>query len=121
MRPPCEVVVKIVLPSIRALVAKGLIEKYDMTQKKVSEKLGVTQPAISQYMGGKHAFWKELTENEEIMDLINDFEERLMVGESEIFDITSMICDICMRIRSSDEFRNLYEEHLELHGCDICR
>ncbi|MFQ6050436.1 MAG: transcriptional regulator [Candidatus Hydrothermarchaeota archaeon] len=121
MRPPCEVVVKIILPSIRALVAKGLIEKYDMTQKRVSEKLGVTQPAISQYMSGKHAFWRELTENKEVMELINDFEHKLMSDEAEAFDMISLICDICMRIRSSEEFRNLYEEHLELHGCDICR
>ena len=32
MRPPCELVVRYVLPTFRSLVAKELIEKYDLSQ-----------------------------------------------------------------------------------------
>ncbi len=33
MRPPCEIVVRYVLPTFRSLVAKELIEKYSMSQQ----------------------------------------------------------------------------------------
>jgi len=32
LKPPCEVSVKLILPAIRLLIAKNLIEKYGYTQ-----------------------------------------------------------------------------------------
>jgi len=44
-----EVVVQDILPAVRALVAKQLVEKHKLTQQAAAEKLGVTQAAVSQY------------------------------------------------------------------------
>lgn len=49
MRPPCEVVVKDVLPAIRAMLVKELTERHHLSQVEVAKKLGITQPAVSQY------------------------------------------------------------------------
>ncbi len=48
-----EAVSKFIIPSLRALIAEVLIKKYGYTQVKASEALGVTQPAISNYLSGK--------------------------------------------------------------------
>ncbi len=48
-----EAVSKHIIPSLRALIAEVLIRKYGYTQTKASEALGVTQPAISNYLSGK--------------------------------------------------------------------
>lgn len=53
MRPPCEIVVKQVLPAFRALVAKDLIGKYRFSQVAAAKELGTTQAAISQYLCSK--------------------------------------------------------------------
>lgn len=50
MKPPCEVVVKSVLPAIRAMLVKELVERYHLNQAEVARKLGITQPAVSQYL-----------------------------------------------------------------------
>ena len=45
----CEFFVNEILPGIRAVLAKNLMEKKKMSQKAVAEIIGTTQPAISQY------------------------------------------------------------------------
>jgi len=50
MRPPCEVVVKEVLPAIRAMLVRELVERHHLSQVEVAYKLGITQPAVSQYL-----------------------------------------------------------------------
>jgi len=41
------------LPSLRALIALTLIEKFKLTQVEAARKLGILQPAISYYMHSK--------------------------------------------------------------------
>jgi predicted transcriptional regulator len=53
MSTSCEYVARHYLPLYRAFVAKELVEKYGCTQKQAAEKLGTTQPAISQYLSSK--------------------------------------------------------------------
>ena len=52
MKPPCEVIVWYVIPTIRAELAKELV-KMGMSQKDISERLGITQSAVSQYIKDK--------------------------------------------------------------------
>jgi len=46
---PCEVSVKTVLPAIKALMARDIVENYGMKEKQVAEILGLSQSAISRY------------------------------------------------------------------------
>ena len=63
-----EVVVQDILPAVRALVSKELINKHKLTQQKAAEKLGVTQAAISQYSRELRGWRvKLLSEDEKIM------------------------------------------------------
>ena len=38
------------MPTIRAMVVKDLIKRYKLSQVNVARKLGITQPAVSQYV-----------------------------------------------------------------------
>ena len=49
MKLYCEVVVGEILPALRALITYDLIQNSGMTQAQIAKKLGLTQPAISQY------------------------------------------------------------------------
>ena len=49
MKPPCEMVVWYIIPAIRSELAKDLL-KLGMKQKKISELMDITQPAVSQYL-----------------------------------------------------------------------
>ena len=52
MKPPCEMVVWYIIPAIRSELAKDLL-KLGMKQKKISELMDITQPAVSQYLTDK--------------------------------------------------------------------
>jgi predicted transcriptional regulator len=46
---PCEVGVKTVLPAVRALMARTIVEKHGMKEQQAAEILGLSQSAISRY------------------------------------------------------------------------
>ncbi len=46
----CEVMVQEILPGLRAMIARELAEEYNMNQNEIASSLGVSQPAISQYV-----------------------------------------------------------------------
>jgi len=56
MTPRCETIGKFVLPLFRSLVARELIDTYNLKQTEVAKKLGTTQAAISQYVNSKRAY-----------------------------------------------------------------
>ncbi|MFQ6021084.1 MAG: transcriptional regulator [Candidatus Hydrothermarchaeota archaeon] len=119
MRPPCEIVVKKVLPTIRSIITRDLIQKYGMSQNEVSEKLGVTQPAICHYMSGKHAFWTEIAKKEEVLNLIHEIEENIMSEKFDPMISLSKICEVCEIIRSSEEFCKIHAE-ICVQRCNTC-
>jgi len=62
-----------VFPLIRALMSKELTEKMGFTQQEAAYKMGLTQPAISQYKKEMRAAKIDvLQKNEKIMQYIND-------------------------------------------------
>jgi len=101
MKTPCEVVVKYVLPEVRALVAKVLGTKYNLTQQEIAQKLGITQAAVSYYLSNKRA--KKLEEVQkipEVVDLVDEYIKQIMNGE--INDSTTFVqfCQLCKTIKS---------------------
>lgn len=76
MKLYCEVVVGDVLPSLRALITKELIQN-GLTQNEVAKKLGITQPAVSQYRkylrGGKI---RQLQKNRKLMAIVRKFSKK---------------------------------------------
>ncbi|TAL47322.1 transcriptional regulator, partial [archaeon] len=52
MKTLCEIVVSDIMPTLRALITGDLMKTYGFNQVEVSERLGITQPAVSQYRRG---------------------------------------------------------------------
>src|SRR3989304_1650041 len=49
MLTPCEIAVKIALPSVGAMVASELMNKHSLNQAEAAKILGISQPAVSLY------------------------------------------------------------------------
>lgn len=101
LKPPCEISVRYVLPAVRFLLAKKLIEGYGFTQSHAARVLGVTQAAISHYVnvkrGGK---WVDkLTGIEEVNDFVERYAKKLASGEAYSEDLDFALCDLCRTIR----------------------
>ncbi len=93
-RAPCETAVWHILPAIRSEVAKELT-KCGLSQKEISERLGITQPAVSQYMTSKRG--SNIAMSDDVMTLIRSLAQDV-VDENDI-DLNVRICEICTHIK----------------------
>jgi len=101
MRPYCEVITKLIIPAIRALVATQLAQKYGMTQLEIAKKLGVTQPAISYYLRSKRGKLaiERLKKDEQIMKLIEQLTDSIYHNRPQS-ELQRLLCEICTEIRN---------------------
>jgi len=74
---PAEIESKSLIPALRAIIAKDLAKKHNIREDKISQMLGVTQAAISNYIRG-------IRGNPELI-------EKLLAEKQ----VASMITDIC--------------------------
>lgn len=120
MKPPCEVIIKEILPFIRSTLVKELV-KHDIRQREVAEKLALTDAAISQYLKDSRGREPEVLEKfdfviPEIKKIARSIAEEDL-GKPEIL---SSICNVCREIRSSPKFCRYHREILKLAECEIC-
>ena len=83
-----------VLPSIRAAIAVELVKR-DLPQKEISKLLGITPPAVSQYVSKKRGYHIEF--GEEIKASISKLAEDLL--EKKVDNPVKRICEICRMMR----------------------
>lgn len=125
MRPPCEIVVSKVLPTIRAVLVKDLLERHDLSQKEIADKLGVTQAAVSQYLSsvrGTSNFEKELRESE-IKSEIQSLSDRIAEKGADETRIISEYCKICNSMREKGILCKLHGKNIEKlseEDCEVC-
>src|SRR3989338_6855961 len=93
--PFCEIMVKEVLPVLRSLLAKRLSE-FGLSQKKVAEKMGTTQPAVSQYKKGLRGSRTSLLEdNREVLEKVDQIAKKLASNQMAPQEVAFEFCEIC--------------------------
>ncbi|MEM3387477.1 MAG: thiamine-phosphate synthase family protein [Nitrososphaerales archaeon] len=121
MKPPCEVAIKDLLPLIRALVAKDLKAK-GLSQAKIAEMVGVTQPAVSGYL--KQQIDKnEPLYSEEVVALSKWLASGLASGNLSYSEAVKGICTLCTTLKCQGSVCTLHKlrfPSLQAEGCDIC-
>lgn len=97
---PCEVGVQTVLPAIRALMARTIIEKHKMKEKQVAQLLGLSQSAISRYTTKNRGNSIALENVPEVQTLIDQIINLLIYGKPhQTTEILELLCQTCKVIR----------------------
>jgi len=116
MRSPCEITIWYVLPRIRSELAKELAN-LGLPQKEIAKRLGITQPAVSQYLREKRGRGIEFKENVMLAirklakDLADDVIDNLIFG----------VCAICTKVREDKTLCRLHkEQEIVPENCDLC-
>ena len=122
MKPYCESVAQFVIPTMRALIAKRLMEKYKMTQQQAASKLGLTQSAVSQYLRNlRGSKIKSIEKDEAVAKEIENFVDRITSGEVNPLTAMDQFCGICKIVRKR---KLLCEIHMknspDMKNCSIC-
>jgi predicted transcriptional regulator len=122
MKPYCETVAQIVLPNLRALIAKELMEKYKFTQQDAAKKLGLTQSAVSQYLRNlRGSQIKVLEKDKKIYKEIEGLAAKLAAEDVDSSNVVESFCDICKIIRKSKILCELHKKASpDLEKCSIC-
>jgi predicted transcriptional regulator len=123
MRPPCELVVRSVLPAFRSLVAKRLIEKYRFSQVAAAEKLGTTQASISHYLYSKRGDerLKQLEDSPSVRGIADEIAEGIAAEKLSSFDAMLQFCKLCRTLRTGDIVCDWHKKFLAVpEACDVC-
>lgn len=100
MKTPCESASKYLLPSIRSLIAKKLIENYKFTQQNAALRLGMTQSAMSKYLSEKRGAVLDM--NDEIDRLAGGVAKSIYEGKMSQEEFIAQLCNICMKYRKDE-------------------
>lgn len=118
MRPPCEIVVWYVIPTIRSELAKELLN-LGMKQKQISEILDITQPAVSQYISDKRGHGIKF--EPEVQNMIKDFARDLVEGKASQLDIIPKMCEICKKVKAEEVVCQMHKEKDNIPlNCTAC-
>jgi hypothetical protein len=122
MKPFCEIIVAKILPAMRAIVTRELIETYGLKQTEAAKRLGITQPAISQYSRELRGYnVKLLKSNPKIMKDIKKLTAEIASGETKSSMIPGRICQICGDIRRERIICKLHESNYpSISPCNQC-
>ena len=94
----CEVYTQRILPALRALIAKILVQEYKLSQVDASRLLEVTQASINYYISGKRGrqVLEELEKIPKIKERAKSIARGLLEGS---VDATVFLCDWCNSLR----------------------
>jgi len=123
MSLPCEVAVKCLLPPVRAMIAKTLTTRYNLTQTEAAKRLGISQPAISLYERKMRGKAINLENDPEITKLIENFADALAKGELPRKSFIQAFCEICKTIRSKGllcQMHKTFDPAIDVEKCELC-
>lgn len=125
MRPPCEIVVRRILPAVRSILVRDMTERHDINQAQIADRLGVTQAAVSQYL--KHARGDSKLERRlkeaGLYERIQELSDEIGTGTARRSQIIAKFCEFCDSMGKEEFLCVLHREitpFLSDEECDIC-
>ena len=96
---PCEVGVKTVLPAVKAVMARSIVEKHGLNEKQTAELLGLSQSAVSRYVSKERGNLLAIENATEVLTLIDQMVTHLIKEPNNKTEILKLFCQTCTAIR----------------------
>lgn len=120
---PCEVAVRSVIPAVRALIAKELMEEQGLKQDQVAEILGISQSAVSKYSRKVRGHAIKVDDIEEIQPFISGMVILLLDRTRQSADLLHLFCQACVAIRKTSlmcAFCHKSDPNIKIEECRFC-
>jgi hypothetical protein len=120
---PCEIAVKSVIPAVKALLAKELVEKRGLKQDEVAEILGMSQSAVSKYTRKVRGYVIKINDVDEIEPLIEKMIGVLISETPQREEFLRFFCQTCMTIRKKGlmcQFCQKTDPKIKVEECSFC-
>jgi uncharacterized protein len=96
---PCEVGVKTVLPAVKAIMARQIVEKHGFNEQQTAELLGLSQSAVSRYVGRERGNLLPIEGSNEILALITQMVTSIINEPTNKAEILRLFCQTCQTVR----------------------
>ncbi|MEM3510596.1 MAG: transcriptional regulator [Nitrososphaerales archaeon] len=119
---PSEVEAKAIIPALRSLIAKKLVNIYHLPQQKVAEMLGITQAAVSNYIRDVRGIRVSLEGSEDAQRLADEIIRLLLKGVDQI-TLMNKFHEAVVAIKAKRLMCDLHqklEPDLDTSSCHIC-
>ncbi len=119
---PCEVASKSVIPALRAMIARELIQDYGMKQELVAERLGITQAAVSKYRHQVRGEAVDLEGAKEVREMTKKIASSLADNPNPL-EVSRQFCQACTDIRALGlmcETCSKVDPTWDVQHCTIC-
>jgi uncharacterized protein len=118
---PCEVGVKTVLPAVKAIMARNIVEKHGLKEKDTAELLGLSQSAISRYVNhGRGNNLLEIEKTVEVQVLIDQMVTYLVKEPTRKHEIMLLFCQTCKTIREKGLMCSLCKKDMAQEWAQAC-
>jgi predicted transcriptional regulator len=120
---PSEIEARWLLPVLRALIVRRLLNEYHMTQEKVARLLGITQASVSNYVRAVRARGLR----PEVVSLLSKYADDVADVAYQSQDaqtVAKAIQEALIRIRKDRvlcEVHLLLEPGLDVENCELCQ
>lgn len=120
---PCEISVKAVVPAIKAIIAKELVETHGLRQTQVAKILNISQSAVSKYVMEVRGHIISIDEAEETGPMIDKMIKLILAEAYSREEFLNIFCRICVAIRKESfmcPFCQKTEPEIKKEGCNFC-
>ena len=121
---PCEVGVKTVLPAVRALMARTIVEKHGMKEEEAAQILDLSQSAVSKYITKTRGNTLTIETVPEVQTLVDEMITFLMYEPDRKMEFLELFCQTCKIIREKGLMCELCQENVDKPwngNCTFCR
>jgi uncharacterized protein len=90
---PCEVGVKTVLPAVKAIMARSMIQNHELNEKQTADLLGLSQSAVSRYVGRERGSnLLQIEKTSEVLTLIEQMVTSLIKEPENRSQVLELFC-----------------------------
>jgi len=119
---PCEVGVKTVLPAVKAIMARQIMEKHGFNEQETAKLLGLSQSAVSRYLSKERGNLITIESSNDILALIDQMVTNLIKEPNNKVEMFKLFCQTCQSIREKGLMCPLCQKEMQLaEKCLFCR
>lgn len=97
----CECMIRYVVPALRMLISRRLVEDYSLNQVQVAKLLNVTQPSVSNYMGRRKSSVKirRFLNNTVVNEYAGNLAKKIFEQSLSLKELGDDLCNLCTELR----------------------
>ena len=122
MKPPCTIVASQVLPAVRVVVARALIETHELKPTLVASKMGLTPAAVTQYVSGVRGgrLVSVIQGSKKVGEVLDELVEELLKVHPDRHTVLAAVCELCRAVRKERMLCQFCDGSVGVVGADQC-